>query len=49
MGCVSELRLMSGNLLHHVTLWKALRGAVFVLVWFGAFETMSPEPRQAFK
>lgn len=28
-GSASELRLMSENLLHHLTVWKALRGAGF--------------------
>lgn len=43
-GSASELRLKSENLPHHLTIWKALRGAVFVWVW--VFETLSPEPRQ---
>lgn len=36
-GSASELRLMNENLLHHLTVWKALRGAVFVLIWFWVF------------
>lgn len=48
-GSASELRLKSENLPHHLTVWKALRGAVFVWVWFWVFETLSPEPRQTSK